>query len=334
MSSVWGNKIKVSIFGESHGKSIGVVLDGVPSGVLIDFDNILLQMKRRAPGNNEFSTQRKEQDFPIIQSGLLNNRTTGFPICAIIENKSAHSNDYENLKNTPRPGHSDYTAFLKYNGFADMRGGGHFSGRLTAPLVFAGAICSQILEKQGIFINANIIEIAGIKNNESFISDEIKDAINKAMEDGDSVGGIIECTVEGVNNPIGSPIFNSVEANLSSIIFSIPAVKGIEFGAGFNSSKMRGSECNDEFYIKNNKVATKTNNCGGILGGIANGMPIVFRVAFKPTPSIKKEQSTVDLTKNCECKIEINGRHDPCIVPRALPVVEAVCAIAILDLML
>lgn len=334
MSSVWGNKIKISIFGESHGKSIGVVLDGVPSGAVIDFDKILGEMKRRSPGNNELLTARVEEDFPIIQSGLLNNITTGFPICAIIENKSAHSNDYENLNNTPRPGHADYTAFLKYNGFADMRGGGHFSGRLTAPLVFAGAICKQILEKQGISIIAKINEIAGIKNDDNFISEEIKMTIIKAKEDGDSVGGTIECKVEGIKKAIGAPIFNSVETVLSSLMFSIPAVKGVEFGAGFNSSKMRGSECNDEFFINDGKVQTKTNNCGGILGGISNGMPIVFRVAFKPTPSIYKEQSTVNLSTNKECKIKINGRHDPCIVTRALPVVEAACAIGILDLML
>lgn len=327
MSSVWGNKLKVSVFGESHGKAIGAVIDGFPAGFQIDFEKILTEMKRRAPGNDEFSTTRKEEDFPNILSGVTNDITNGFPLCAVIENAAKRSSDYESLKNSPRPGHADYTATVKYNGFADMRGGGHFSGRLTAPIVFAGALCKQYLESKGIYISAKILEIHGEKVN-------IHEEILKAKSDGDSVGGIIECVATGVKAGIGEPMFYSLESAISSFVFSVPAVKGIEFGAGFGVAKLKGSECNDEFMIENGEVKTKTNNSGGILGGISNGMPIVFRVAMKPTPSIYMEQNSINLVEMKECKLNIKGRHDPCIVPRAVPVIEAACAIAILDLML
>lgn len=327
MSSVWGKKLKISVFGESHGKAIGAVIDGFPAGFPIDFEKILAEMKRRAPGNDEFSTTRKEADFPNILSGVTNDITNGFPLCVEIENSAKRSSDYESLQNIPRPGHADYTASVKYNGFADMRGGGHFSGRLTAPIVFAGALCKQYLESKGIYISAKILEIHGEKEN-------IHEEILKAKGEGDSVGGVIECTATGVKAGIGEPMFYSVESAISSLVFSVPAVKGIEFGAGFDAAKMKGSECNDKFIIENGEIKAKTNNCGGILGGIFNGMPLVFRVAMKPTPSIYKEQNSVNLEEMKECKLNIKGRHDPCIVPRAVGVIEAVCAIAILDLML
>lgn len=357
MSSIWGNRIKIAVFGESHGKSIGVVLDGIPAGIKLDFDVISRYMQRRSPGKNDFSTGRAETDIPEIQSGILNGITTGTPICAIIENNSQHSSDYADIKNAPRPGHADYTAYVKYNGFTDMRGGGHFSGRLTAPIVFAGAVCMQVLKEQGVEIGAHISQIAGI-NDEPFspvnidlslinelktedfpcisekVATEMKDAIKTAKERGNSVGGVIECAVVGLKAGVGSPLFNSIESAISSLVFSVPAVKGIEFGAGFDIARMKGTESNDSFYIENGVIKTKTNNNGGILGGISNGMPIVFRTAIKPTASIFTEQETVNLETLENCKIKITGRHDPCIVPRAVPVIEAAAAIAILDLML
>lgn len=358
MSSIWTNNLKLSIFGESHGKAIGAVLDNIPAGEEIDFDEILHQMRRRAPGNDVFSTERKEKDIPIILSGVTNRHTTGAPICAIINNEDYDSSDYIVRKNIiPRPGHADYTATVKFDGFNDIRGGGHLSGRLTAPIVFCGAICRQILKRRGISIGAHIASVGQVKD-EKFgvkvdevllerlsnstglclikecLKEEFTQEIARYKENGDSIGGTIECAIIGVPAGVGEPIFYGIENIISSLIFSIPGIKGIEFGNGFECSSLSGSQNNDVFFIEENKIATKTNNHGGVLGGISSGMPIVFRVAVKPTPSIMKEQQTINLKTLKEEKINVRGRHDPCIVPRVVPCVEAVAAIAILDILL
>ena len=356
MSGMWGSKIKLSIFGESHGNAIGITIDGLPAGFSIDMDKIMMEMARRAPGKSSLSTPRKESDIPEILSGYFEGKTTGTPLCAIIRNSNTKSKDYSKLKDVMRPGHADYTGAVRYKGFNDYRGGGHFSGRITAPLVFAGAICKQILEVKGIIVSAHINSIGKIKDCsflESDISDELLNSfkekelplINTKLEDemrqeilsarssGDSIGGTIECAILGVSPGIGDPFFDSVESTLAHLMFSVPAVKGIEFGKGFDISKMRGSEANDEYYLENGNIKTKTNNNGGILGGITNGMPIIFNVAIKPTASIFKEQNTVNIVTMEETTLCIEGRHDPCIVQRALPVIEAVTAIGILELM-
>ena len=356
MSGVFGNNIKLSIFGESHGNAIGITIDGLPSGFNIDLDKISFEMERRAPGRNNLSTARKEGDKVEILSGIFNEKTTGIPLCGIIKNSDKRSKDYSKLKNLMRPGHADYTGFVKYNGFNDYRGGGHFSGRITAPIVFAGSICKQILEEKGIKIVSHIKSIYNIED-DSFdytnISDELINnlpkeelpLINKSLEEkirekilnakrsGDSVGGVIECAIINVNPGIGDPFFDSVESVLAHLLFSVPAVKGVEFGEGFNITKLMGSKANDEFYYEENKVKTKTNNNGGILGGITNGMPIVFKVAIKPTASILKPQHTINIEEKTEEELNIEGRHDPCIVQRALPVIESVAAIGILELL-
>lgn len=356
MSGMWGSKIKLSIFGESHGNAIGITIDGLPAGFSIDMDKIMMEMARRAPGKSSLSTPRKESDIPEILSGYFEGKTTGTPLCAIIRNSNTKSKDYSKLKDVMRPGHADYTGAIRYKGFNDYRGGGHFSGRITAPLVFAGAICKQILEVKGIIVSAHINSIGKIKDCsflESDISDELLNSfkekelplINTKLEDemrqeilsarssGDSIGGTIECAILGVSPGIGDPFFDSVESTLAHLMFSVPAVKGIEFGKGFDISKMRGSEANDEYYLENGNIKTKTNNNGGILGGITNGMPIIFNVAIKPTASIFKEQNTVNIVTMEETTLCIEGRHDPCIVQRALPVIEAVAAIGITELM-
>lgn len=356
MSGVWGNKVKYSIFGESHGKSIGIIIDGLPSGIDLNLEEINREMRRRAPGKNKLSTARNEKDEFEIQSGYFNGKTTGTPLCIMIKNSDQHSRDYEKTKGLLRPGHADYTGFIKYGGFNDYRGGGHFSGRLTAPIVFAGAVAKQILSEKGIIIGSHIKSIGSIEedyfddinikeellnrlaNKEFPTMDEekalkMKDEILKCREEMDSIGGIVEGVILNLPSGIGSPFFNSVESTISSLLFSIPAVKGVEFGAGFNISKMKGSEANDQFYIEDGHIKTYTNNNGGILGGITNGMPLVFRVAFKPTPSIAKEQNTVELESKKNTTIKVQGRHDPCIVQRAVPVVEAVAAMGILELL-
>ena len=355
MSSTFGEKIKISIFGESHGAGIGVVIDGLPAGVKIDMDAVRAQMSRRAPGKDRTATPRRESDLPRILSGLLGDVLTGAPLCALIENTNTRSGDYSNLALLPRPGHSDYTAFLRYRGSNDVRGGGHFSGRLTAPLVFAGAVCRQILEKKGVRIAAHIYNIGGVYDKHFDpvdIKDELIDRlsassfslIDEARETEmraevetarlalDSVGGSVECVVKGFPAGIGEPIFDGVEGAIAKAVFGIPAVKGIEFGAGFELSKMRGSQANDPFRMENGRVVTETNNCGGILGGISDGMPIIFRAAIKPTPSIAQKQRTVNLSTGENAELEIKGRHDPCIVPRAVPVIEAAAAIALINL--
>ncbi len=354
--SSWGNNIKISIFGESHGNGIGVVIDGLPSGERLNLDEIYLQMSRRAPGNDKAATPRLEKDMPEMLSGMLNDTTTGAPLCAVIKNTNIRSQDYGNMLKHPRPSHADYTGYVRYNGFNDIRGGGHFSGRLTAPLVFAGAVCRQILEKKGIKIAAHISSIGNIEDemfNGTDISDELMERLSKAtfglidqsceykmrslIEEcrmsQDSIGGTIECAVVGMPVGAGSPMFNGIENVISSIIFGIPAVKGIEFGSGFEGTKLRGSQNNDEFYYDSGVVRTRTNNHGGILGGISSGMPIIFRTAIKPTPSISMKQRTVDLDSKTNSEIEIQGRHDPCIVVRAVPVIESATAVAIINIL-
>ncbi|ETI88224.1 chorismate synthase [Clostridium butyricum] len=357
MSGMWGNKLKVSIFGESHGAGIGITIDGLPSGIEIDMEEVLKEMARRAPGKSKLSTARKEGDQPEILSGFFEGKTTGTPLCAVIRNSDQHSKDYGKLKDLMRPGHADYPGFIRYNGFNDYRGGGHFSGRITAPLVFAGAVCKQILNIKGINVGAHVKSIGTIydksfdeveltkelldnlKINElpllcSEKEEMMRNAILEARSDCDSVGGTIECTVIGIDAGVGNPFFDSVESTLAHLMFSVPAVKGIEFGKGFEMSELRGSQCNDEYYYDGDKVKTYTNNNGGITGGITNGMPILFKVGIKPTPSIAKKQRTIDIAENKESELIIEGRHDPCIVQRAVPVIEAVTAIGILDLVL
>ena len=354
--STYGNTLKISTWGESHGKALGVVVDGCPAGLSLCEEDIQVFLDRRKPGQSAFTTQRNEGDLVEILSGVFEGKTTGTPLCAIIRNSNTKSKDYSKLKDVMRPGHADYTGAVRYKGFNDYRGGGHFSGRITAPLVFAGAICKQILEVKGIIVSAHINSIGKIKDCsflESDISDELLNSfkenelplINTKLEDemrqeilstrssGDSIGGTIECAILGVSPGIGDPFFDSVESTLAHLMFSVPAVKGIEFGKGFDISKMRGSEANDEYYLENGNIKTKTNNNGGILGGITNGMPIIFNVAIKPTASIFKEQNTVNIVTMEETTLCIEGRHDPCIVQRALPVIEAVAAIGITELM-
>lgn len=352
MSSMTGKNIKVSVFGQSHSEAIGVVIDGLPTGFKVDMEKIYTFMARRAPGNNAFSTARKEADKPEVLSGLVDGKTCGAPLCAVIYNTNTRSGDYANLKDCPRPSHADYAASVKYKGFNDVAGGGHFSGRLTAPLCFAGAVCMQILESRSIKIKAHIYSITNIKDtpfdmvnitDEDIASKDfpvindcagkqMQEAILSAKSEADSVGGVIECAVTGVPAGFGDPMFDGVENIIAKNIFGIPAVKGIEFGNGFEASSLLGSANNDSYKIENGKVVTKTNNSGGITGGITTGMPIVFKAAFKPTPSIGKEQDSVSISKKTDEKLIIRGRHDPCIVQRAVPVVEAVAAISMLDI--
>jgi len=357
MTFDFGKKLKINVFGASHAPEIGVIIKGMPKGEKFDFDELYSFMKRRAPGNDAFSTPRKEADIPEFLSGVENGQTTGDTIKAIIRNTNARSKDYGNLEFVPRPGHADYTAYVKYDGKEDMRGGGKFSGRLTAPLCIAGGIAKQILAEKGIHIGAHIASVHGIEDDmfnpaevsrtdfekvwqKSFpvINDRkgmlMQEEILKYREMKNSVGGVVECAITGVDAGIGEPMFYGAENQIASAMFAIPAVKGIEFGAGFGASLLTGKENNDEFYIQDGLVKTKTNNSGGILGGITNGMPVVFRLAFKPTPSIALPQNSVDMKEKKETVLEIKGRHDPCIVQRAVPVVEAVSAMVIYDMML
>ncbi|MFU0832262.1 MAG: Chorismate synthase [Oscillospiraceae bacterium] len=354
---IWGNKVRLTIFGESHGTAIGAVLEGLPAGEEIDFEEISKQMARRAPGRDASTTPRKEADIPKILSGMLQNRTTGAPLCAVIENTNTRSGDYENLRNVPRPGHADYTAHVRYGGFQDVRGGGHFSGRLTAPLVFAGAVCRQILQRRSITIGAHVLSVHEVFDfafdpaniPPSLLDDlssryfptirpEAETAMRAEIENArrrqDSVGGVIECAVTGIPAGFGGPLSDGVESVFSSILFGIPACKGVEFGAGFSSATLFGSQNNDPFlYDQSSTVRTKTNNAGGILGGITTGMPIVFRAAFKPTPSIGLAQQSINLKTGKSEELIVKGRHDPCIVPRAVPAVEAAAALAVINLL-
>ncbi len=357
MGSYFGDKVKISVFGESHGTAIGVVIDGLPSGEKIDMDEVYRQMARRAPGNDKTATPRKEADKPEILSGVLNGVTTGAPLAAVIYNTNTRSGDYGNIMNAPRPGHSDYTAYLRYDGFNDVRGGGHFSGRLTANLVFAGAVIRQILKRKGIEIAAHIYSIGntyddpfeptGVSqelidrlNGEKFAlvnpekENELRAEVDAVRAKGDSIGGVVECIVQGMPAGVGEPMFGGVENVISSVVFGVPAVKGIEFGSGFEGSRSTGSKNNDEFYYdENGNVRTRTNNHGGALGGITSGMPILFRAAIKPTASISMKQNTIDLQSKENTTLSVKGRHDPCIVTRAVSVIEAAAAIAVINML-
>jgi chorismate synthase len=357
MSSIWGNMLKISLFGESHGAGIGVVIDGLPSGHQLDMSEIEKMMQRRAPGKTAWSTPRQEADQVEILSGLYEGRTSGTPFAGLIRNTDTRSGDYSNLKIRPRPGHADLTGMARYQGYNDPRGGGHFSGRLTAPLTFAGAVSRQILASRNIFIAARIAEIAGISDLpidyaapdmdllRGFVdkplptvsasaAEAMQQAVLKAKAQTDSVGGVVEGVIVGLPAGLGDPIFAGIESRLASLLFSIPAVKGVEFGAGFQTARRQGSQNNDVPVFTKNGIRMQTNNSGGADGGISNGMPIVFRVAFKPTASISKPQQTINLETGQSEELIVHGRHDPCIVPRAVPVVEAAAAIFALDLMM
>ena len=357
MSSTFGKNLHISVFGGSHTEAIGVVIDGLPAGETIDQDALLRQMARRAPGRDKSSTPRKESDIPRILCGLLDGVTTGAPLCLIIENTNIRSKDYSDLKIHPRPGHADYTAFVRYGGHNDIRGGGHFSGRLTACLVAAGGIARQILQRRGILIGAHALQIGPvfdrrfdpvsispeelIRLSETYFAlldpekeSAMRDVIEEARMAQDSIGGIVECAVTGLPAGLGPPMFDGVENVLGAALFGVPAVKGVEFGDGFGVAALHGSENNDPFtYGEDGKVKTLTNHAGGVLGGITTGMPLVFRCAVKPTSSISRAQHTIDLSRGCDDTLSVHGRHDPCIVPRAIPVVEGVAAMALLDMM-
>lgn len=354
MSSTYGENLKLSIFGQSHGPAIGMTLDGIPAGLPVDLEKLQAFLNRRAPGQNDWSTPRREADRPEFLAGILDGYTCGAPIAAVIHNKNTRSRDYANLKDCPRPGHADYTAQIKYGGFQDPAGGGHFSGRLTAPLCIAGGLCRQWLEELGIRIGARIVAIGG--ENDEFDLDPLnpqlelieeafpvfspaaglrmREKIAEARAEGDSVGGIIECYITNLPAGLGEPMFGGVESRIAQIVYGIPAVKSVDFGAGCSAAYMRGSQCNDFYTIEKGKIRTLTNYAGGILGGITNGMPVIFQAAFKPTPSISQPQQSISLSAGENRQLIVKGRHDPCIVPRAVPVVEAAAAIAIYDLIL
>lgn len=357
MSGIYGMNIKMSIYGESHGKAVGVVLDGLPPGLALDEEAIASEMARRAPGQSALTTARKESDAVEIQSGFFNGYTTGTPLCARIANSDQHSKDYSILKDKMRPGHGDYAGNVRYQGYNDYRGGGHFSARLTAPLVFAGAVAKQALAQYGITVGAHILRIhdivepsfnplgeseATLKAVDSKPFPVLDDAIGAKMQNCiltakgvlNSVGGVIELMAINLPAGLGAPYFDSVESRLSQILFSVPAVKGIEFGEGFGFAKLTGAEANDQMHYEDGKVRCYTNHNGGITGGITNGMPLLFRVAMKPTPSISREQKTVSLAEQSDTTLTIVGRHDPCIVQRAIPVIEAVTAWTLWDLLI
>ncbi|MGN1025684.1 MAG: chorismate synthase [Faecousia sp.] len=353
MSSMYGDNLRLSVFGQSHAPAIGMTLDGIPAGLPVDMAALQAFLARRAPGQNGFSTTRKEADAPEFLCGIADGFTCGAPVTAIIRNTNTRSGDYDNLRDCPRPGHADYTAQIKYGGYQDAAGGGHFSGRLTAPICIAGGLCIQWLAQKGIRVGAHIASIAGISDTPFDMTDPQIDAVRKefpvldteagqamgnaileAKSAGDSVGGVIECAVTGLPAGLGDPMFDGVENRIAGIVFGIPAVKGLEFGLGFGLSTMRGSLSNDPFIVSNREVRTATNNCGGILGGITDGMPLIFRAAVKPTPSVAIPQRSVSLSRKAEQELIVKGRHDPCIVPRAVPVIEAAAAIAVMDMIL
>lgn len=353
MSSMYGKNLRISIFGQSHSDAIGVTMDGLPAGFPIDMDALQTFLKRRAPGRNAYSTPRKEADLPEFLGGLVDHTTCGAPLSAIIRNTNRKSGDYANLRDVPRPAHADYAAQMKFGGFQDVAGGGHFSARMTAPLCIAGGICLQILARYGISVISHIASIGSVEDRrfsamapvlpetdpdfpvlDAGKGQQMRDAIAAAKADGDSIGGTIECAITGVPAGLGDPIFDGMENRLAQILFGIPAVKGLEFGSGFAGSACRGSENNDPYTVVDGTVQTTSNCHGGILGGITSGMPILFRIALKPTPSIAQKQQSVSLSAECETDLEIQGRHDPCIVPRAVPCVEAAAAIALLDALL
>ena len=355
MSNALGNKYRVQIFGQSHSPMIGAVIEGVPAGVVPDMDFISAFMARRAPGNDALSTARREADQPQIVSGL-NERgeTCGAPLCALIANADARSRDYDALRDVPRPGHADYAAFVKFGGHNDIRGGGQFSGRLTAPLCFAGALAMQLLQTRGVRVKARVQAIAGIRDMDVDLAAppldaiaaeglptvspdaarRMAEAILAAKSAGDSVGGVVECFATGLPAGLGEPMFDGVENRVARALFGIPAVRGVEFGLGFAAAELRGSAHNDAFRVSEGRIVTETNRHGGALGGITTGMPLIVRAAFKPTPSIALPQASVSLKRNQDAPLTVQGRHDPCVVPRAVPCVEAAVACVLFDLML
>lgn len=357
MASYFGKHIHISIFGQSHSEAIGVTVDGLPAGEAVELAQLQAFLRRRAPGRDATSTPRKEGDVPRILCGLVDGVTCGAPLAAVIENTNTRSKDYDELRDKPRPAHADFTAHIKYGGFQDVRGGGHFSGRLTAPLCIAGGICAQLLARRGITVAAHIRSIAQVEDRpfsplgeardtllavqqapfpvlEEKAGERMRAEILRAREARDSVGGVVECIVTGLPAGVGSPMFQGLESHLAAALFAIPAVKGVEFGSGFGAAGMRGSAHNDPFILEDGAIRTASNHAGGILGGISSGMPVVFRAAFKPTPSIAQKQHTVRLSAGTETDLQITGRHDPCIVPRAVPVVEAAAALVLLDALL
>lgn len=350
MSSTYGENLKLSIFGQSHGAAIGMTLDGIPAGLTVDLQTLQAFLNRRAPGQNDYSTPRREEDQPEFLAGIVDGYTCGAPIAAIIHNNNTRSKDYSNLKDCPRPGHADYTAQIKYGGYQDVAGGGHFSGRLTAPLCIAGGLCKQWLEAKGIRIGAHLVCVAGVGDTpfdpiapqmeqvhtdfpviDPQAGEKMRQAIADAKAEGDSVGGVVECAVTGLPAGMGDPMFGGMESRIAAIVYGVPAVKSVDFGAGYSAAYMRGSENNDAYIFDNGVVRTVTNHAGGILGGITTGMPLIFQAAIKPTPSISIPQQSVSLSKQEPVTLEIKGRHDPCIAPRAVPVIEAAAAIAIFD---
>lgn len=361
MSSMWGERIRISVFGGSHTPAIGCTIDGLPAGEPVDLEDVQAQLARRAPGQDPTATARQEADTPRVLCGLLDGVTTGAPLTAVIENKGQRSGDYAQLKARPRPGHADYPAWVKYAGHNDVRGGGHFSGRLTAPLVFAGAVCRQILERRGVWVGSHVVQVGrdnaaavdrsfdGVHVSREELSalsrqyfpvrdpaarEAMRAVIEEARARGDSVGGTVECVALGLPAGLGGPMFGGVEGLLASLLFAIPAVKGVDFGSGFSAAYAFGSENNDSFCFDDaGVVRTRTNHAGGVLGGITTGMPLVFRAAFKPTPSIGMAQDTVDLETGEPCRLSVRGRHDPCVVPRAAPVVEAVACLGCAELL-
>lgn len=358
MAANFGKNYKISLFGESHGVALGINIDGIPAGTKLDLEFIKEEMKRRAPGKSKLTTSRKEKDEFEILSGYFNGVTTGTPLAMIIRNEDQKSKDYSEFRKKPRPGHADWSGMNRYDGYNDIRGSGHFSGRITASIVFAGAIAKQILQRQGILIGAHIKSLKDIKDRNFEEKDinierinklrkmilptlsenvaiEMEKAIMKAREEENSLGGIVEIMVKGVEAGVGDPFFESIESEIARMMFSIPSVKGVEFGAGFDITRMTGYEANDEMYFdENDKIKSYTNNNGGIIGGITTGMPINFSVAIKPTASISKVQKTVDLENKKNDVLQVKGRHDPVIVPRAIVVLEAATAIVILDTIL
>ncbi|MCO7176673.1 chorismate synthase [Sporolactobacillus kofuensis] len=356
MSSCWGNQIKLTIFGESHGTAIGGVIDGLPPGLTIDFDEVGFQMKRRAPGQHQWSTHRHETDEWELLSGMFQGKTTGTPLAFQIRNRDQKSKAYAELNIVPRPSHADFTGNVRYHGYQDYRGGGHFSGRLTAPLVFAGAVARQVLATKNIQIGGHIRTIGTLSDTrfnpidpashlfrevalkqfpviDDTAGDQMKALIESARKDCDSVGGTVEAAIIGVPAGIGSPIFDALESSMASILFAIPAVKGVSFGDGFDITTLRGSQANDQYDQMDDQrnLTTSSNHNGGILGGITSGMPILLNVAFKPTASIAKPQQSINMRTGEQTKLIVKGRHDPCIVPRAVPVVEAAMAFSLLD---
>lgn len=357
MSSSFGKNIRVTVFGESHGPAIGMTAEGFPPGETVDTEELQRFLSRRAPGSGAFSTPRKEADAPVFLSGMLDNTICGSPLTAVIGNTNTRSGDYKEMEQIPRPGHADYTAAVRYGGSADMRGGGHFSGRLTAPLCIAGGIALQILARRGITAGAHLLAVSGQRDTafdpvnvtkEQLLAagkkpfptlseeagERMQQKIIAAKEAGDSVGGIIECGVIGVPAGLGDPMFDGLENRLAAALFGIPAVKGVEFGSGFAAADMSGSEHNDPFCIREGRVETETNHHGGALGGITTGMPVLFRIAVKPTPSIARPQRSVNLSAMEPAELAVRGRHDPCIAPRAVPVAEACAALVILDMLM